>query len=172
MKFQDAVTIALLVSAGVVAIKIFPTFEQQKHIKQLLATRECRGCNLTQVSLKGMDLQGVNLEGANLVGADLQGSKLGNANLKGANLTGANLQGSDLGCMGISLNLNATDKETTLDFNVGSTAQASNLGSAKAGLSLKADDRGASMNLHLFGCANLEGATLTTTRMPDGQIHP
>lgn len=172
MKLKDLVTVTLLIGAGAIAFKYLPAFEQQKQIKQLLTTRNCRGCNLAQASLKGMDLQGVNLEGANLTGADLQGSKLGNANLKGANLMGANLQGSDLGCTGLSFNINANDREATMDLKVGSTSQSSTVGSGGIGLNLKANEQGASLKLHLFGCANLEGATLTTAKMPDGQIHP
>lgn len=80
-------------------------------IRQLLSTKECPNCNLTNAGLvladlSGADLSGANLSGANLsranlsranlTGANLTGASLFGANLSGANLTGANLAGSDL----------------------------------------------------------------------------
>lgn len=55
-------------------------------IQQLLATKQCQGCNLQQANLANVDLKGANLQGADLSGA----------NLSGANLTGANIQGAIL----------------------------------------------------------------------------
>ncbi|MDC0840399.1 pentapeptide repeat-containing protein, partial [Limnoraphis robusta] len=56
-----------------------------QEIRQLLSTKECPNCNLTNAGLVLADLSGANLSGANLTGANLS-----RANLTGANLTGAN----------------------------------------------------------------------------------
>lgn len=70
-------------------------------IKQLLATKQCQNCdlsnkNLTKANLYKANLSGANLSGANLDGADLSGADLSGANLLGANLNGANLLGTNL----------------------------------------------------------------------------
>lgn len=70
-------------------------------IKQLLSTRACPGCTLSQAGLvfaelEGVDLQKADLSQANLSRASLKGAKLQQANLVGAVLYGANLQGADL----------------------------------------------------------------------------
>ncbi len=64
-------------------------------------TKNCPGCNLTNVDLHDADLAGANLAGANLTGSNLSNANLKRANLKGAalvrtNLAGANLAGADL----------------------------------------------------------------------------
>lgn len=81
-----------------------------EHTRQLLSTKQCQGCDLTNAglvmanlvnaNLRGADLSRANLSRANLTGADLSGANLTGASLFGANLTGANLAGA---------NLNATD---------------------------------------------------------------
>lgn len=69
---------------------------------RLLATKECRGCDLFRAELAGTDLSGANLENANLKGADLNKVNLEKAVLKGAVLrradlsSGSNLRGADL----------------------------------------------------------------------------
>lgn len=77
-----------------------------EHIKQLLATRQCQGCdlsgaglvlaNLSGANLSGANLRSANLSRANIVGADLSGADLSNASLYGANLSGAKLSGAHL----------------------------------------------------------------------------
>lgn len=77
-----------------------------EHVKQLLATRQCQGCdlsgaglvlaNLSGANLSGANLSGANLSRANLVGADLGGANLSGTSLYGANLSGAKLSGADL----------------------------------------------------------------------------
>lgn len=74
--------------------------------QQLLATRQCADCDLSNAGLVYADLHGAdlrranlsqaNLSRANLAGADLQGAVLAGASLSGANLTGANLDGANL----------------------------------------------------------------------------
>ena len=61
-------------------------------IQQLLATKQCQGCNLQRANLENVDLKGANLQGANLSGANLAGANLTGANIKGATLRGANLK--------------------------------------------------------------------------------
>ncbi|BAI93180.1 MULTISPECIES: pentapeptide repeat-containing protein [Limnospira] len=65
-------------------------------IRQLLSTKECENCNLTNAGLVLADLSGANLTGANLTGANLSRANLTGANLTGANLTGASLFGANL----------------------------------------------------------------------------
>ncbi len=77
-----------------------------EYTSQLLATKECRGCdlsgaglvlaNLSGANLSGANLSGANLSRANLSGADLRGANLSGASLYGANLSGAKLSGADL----------------------------------------------------------------------------
>lgn len=101
--------------------------EDLAHLRQLMTTKQCEGCDLTNSGLVMADLAGANLRNANLVranlsradltgadlrGANLAGTSLNGANLAGANLTGANLAGADLrdaylmnaNLMGVDLN--------------------------------------------------------------------
>ncbi len=80
-------------------------------IRQLLRTRYCPGCNLSDANLSSANLVGANLQNANLSNVDLSNANLsgelvqfrcGNgpelvpANLRGANLSGANLENANL----------------------------------------------------------------------------
>ncbi|MCL1468115.1 pentapeptide repeat-containing protein [Argonema galeatum] len=86
-----------------------------EHIRQLLSTKQCQKCdlsnaglvmgNLANANLSGADLSRANLSRANLTGADLSGANLTGASLFGANLSGANLTGA---------NLNAVDMRDTV----------------------------------------------------------
>ena len=80
--------------------------ENLEHTQQLLATKQCPKCelsnaglvlaNLAGANLSGADLSRANLSRANLMGADLSGANLSGASLSGANLSGANLSGANL----------------------------------------------------------------------------
>lgn len=80
--------------------------ENLTHVRQLLSTGQCRGCdlsrsgltyaNLINADLRDADLRGANLSRANLSYANLQGAKLSGAALNGAILEGANLRDADL----------------------------------------------------------------------------
>lgn len=85
--------------------------ENLEHTRQLLSTRQCAGCdlsnaglvfanlagaNLVQANLMQANLSQANLQGADLRGANLVGVSLNGANLAGAKLDGANLSGADL----------------------------------------------------------------------------
>ncbi|MBN3950499.1 MAG: pentapeptide repeat-containing protein [Nostoc sp. NMS7] len=67
-----------------------------EQIKQLLATKQCQNCDLTNAGLVMADLSGANLSGANLTGANLSRANLSGADLRGANLSGASLFGVNL----------------------------------------------------------------------------
>ena len=65
-------------------------------LKRLLATKECKNCDLSNADLSNANLQDANLEGANLSGANLKGANLQQANLKNAYLLQANLSQANL----------------------------------------------------------------------------
>ncbi len=75
--------------------------ENLEHTQQLMNTKQCEQCDLSQAGLVYADLLGANLSRANLVQANLSRANLSSANLSGANLAGAvlfnaNLSGADL----------------------------------------------------------------------------
>ena len=172
MKIKNIVTAGLSIAILLAATKYIPDLNQQNQVKQLLETKQCPECNLSNVNLKGMDLQGFNLQGANLEGANLSGAKLANANLKNANLNKANLTGSDLGCSGISFNLDTNGQAANMDFQVSAVPEKNNPENAVVGFNMKSTDRGATMRFNLPGCADFENAKMQGTKMPDGNIHP
>jgi tetratricopeptide (TPR) repeat protein len=102
----------LAIALGVNFVAIAPAqAENFEDLRQLLATRDCAGCDLSRAglvlaNLAGANLQGAdlrfanlsqaNLAGADLTGADLRGASLNSANLMGASLVGANVEGADL----------------------------------------------------------------------------
>lgn len=106
MKPQLLAVIALLTTIAVPA-----QGENLSDLNQLLSTKKCSQCDLSnaglvqadltgshlaQANLAGANLSQANLQGANLRGADLSGTSLYGANLTGADLTGADLTGTDL----------------------------------------------------------------------------
>jgi uncharacterized protein YjbI with pentapeptide repeats len=101
--------------------------ENLSHLNQLLGTKSCQECDLSNSGLINANLVGAtlqnanlananlsqaNLAGANLTGVNLTGASLYGANLTGANLTGANLTGTDLRNAYL---MNATLKEVDLN---------------------------------------------------------
>jgi len=90
--------------------------EDLEHLRQLLSSKQCPMCNLSEsglsmaqlenadlteadlsfANLDNADLSGATLSGADLTGALLYKADLRRANLAGANLAGANLIGADL----------------------------------------------------------------------------
>lgn len=93
-----------------------PQASSKELVKQrLLETRQCPGCDLSNVDLSmahlaGADLSRSNLSGAMLRGANLAAANLARANLRGtaflaANLVGANLNEADLTNAGLGANL-------------------------------------------------------------------
>ncbi|MCU0540761.1 MAG: pentapeptide repeat-containing protein [Oscillatoriaceae cyanobacterium Prado104] len=172
MKTKNIIAVTLSVVAVFAATKYIPDFHKQNQVKQLLQTKQCPECNLSNVNLKGMDLEGFNLQGANLEGADLSGTKLANANLQNAKLKRADLTGADLGCNGISLNLDASGTGPDMDFKVSAVPEKNNPENTAVGFNVKTSDRGTVMRLNLPGCADFENAVFQETKMPDGSISP
>lgn len=70
--------------------------ENPDHMRQLLSTRNCQGCDLSGAILRELDLREANLQGANLSGATLQRTQLMRANLESADLSGAVLMAVDM----------------------------------------------------------------------------
>jgi uncharacterized protein YjbI with pentapeptide repeats len=70
--------------------------DNPSHLQQLLSTKSCAQCDLSNAGLVMNDLAGANLNRANLIGANLSQANLAGADLRGANLTGASLHGANL----------------------------------------------------------------------------
>ncbi len=91
----------LFATALLLSVALPAAAENLEVVQQLIATRQCQRCDLSNAGLVYAELAGANLMQANLVGANLNRANLTNANLTGANLTGAvlfnaNLAGADL----------------------------------------------------------------------------
>jgi len=84
MKVGILVSIILLT---LVCLESVVNAENPDHVRQLLTTNSCPGCDLSGADLRGADLRGADLRGANLSGADLSGANLSGAS--GANLDSA-----------------------------------------------------------------------------------
>ncbi|MGI0487921.1 pentapeptide repeat-containing protein [Pantanalinema rosaneae CENA516] len=96
--------------------------ENLAHTQQLLATRQCPQCDLSNAGLVFANLSGANLSGANLIGANLSQANLTGADLRGANLTGAALYGANLsGARLDGANFNSADLRTA--YVVGANLQ-------------------------------------------------
>ncbi|HEY9616490.1 MAG TPA: pentapeptide repeat-containing protein [Microcoleaceae cyanobacterium] len=192
MKQRNLAIVTLAVAVGVVMGNYGLQWINQLRVNHLLQTRECPGCDLRYTNLVGTDLTFVNLEGANLEGAnleraDLRNAKLSRTNLRQANLSQAslkdadlqqanleraNLEGANLGCMAVNFNLQADDDSADFSFNLDRQPAISDRDDASIRFHLNADQAGASFRLNAFGCADLAGANLHQTRMPDGKINP
>jgi hypothetical protein len=110
----------------------------EAHLKQLIETKQCNGCDLG-----GADLANLDLSGAQLMSANLNAAHLANTNLRGANLTKASIVEANLA----NTNLRQTNlSETT--FVHSNLAQV-----AMQGATLYGTD---------FQWANLNGANLST----------
>ena len=108
MKLQ---LLAAITTLTTIAISPPVHSENLSDLNQLLNSKKCSQCDLSnaglaqanltgsdlvQTNLAGANLSQANLMGANLMGANLTGTSLYGANLSNANLTGANLAGADL----------------------------------------------------------------------------
>lgn len=103
--------LSVIVTLTTITIALPTQAESLSDLNQLLGTKKCLSCDLTnsglvqanlvgadltQTDLTGANLSQANLTGANLTGANLTGASLHGANLTGAILTGAKLTGTDL----------------------------------------------------------------------------
>ncbi|MEA5620835.1 pentapeptide repeat-containing protein [Cronbergia sp. UHCC 0137] len=93
MKNQIIATVTFLI---IVSLPTSVKAANYDHIRQLLSTKQCQKCNLSNAGLVMADLSGANLQGANLAGANLSRANLTGADLRGANLKGASLFGVNL----------------------------------------------------------------------------
>lgn len=76
---------------------ILPAYaENPDHMRQLVRTGDCPGCDLSDTVLSELNLQGADLQGANLSGTRLRNVQLNQANLREANLSGARFLGTSL----------------------------------------------------------------------------
>ncbi len=66
------------------------------HLRQLLDTNRCPGCDLRGANLEGVSLRGADLSEANLQGANFRNADLRYANFRSANLSEAILIAADL----------------------------------------------------------------------------
>jgi uncharacterized protein YjbI with pentapeptide repeats len=83
------------------------------HVKQLLETRSCPGCDLRNTQLVGLNLNRADLTGADLGGAFLYRTTLHSAILTGAKFDSADLGGTDLrGARDANLTGARTDERT------------------------------------------------------------
>jgi uncharacterized protein YjbI with pentapeptide repeats len=173
MKLRNLAIATLLFTFGTAAIIYTPILLRQGRVRHLLQTQQCIGCDLQNVNLAGLDLRGVNLEGANLKNADLTRTQLANANLKQANLEGADLEQADLGCTAISFNVEADPDRSDLNLSVESSPNPTRRSNDNTilGLNVKTKTNGATLNLNLGGCADLEDASLSGATMPDGSVY-
>ncbi|MDJ0733648.1 MAG: pentapeptide repeat-containing protein [Nostocaceae cyanobacterium] len=89
-----------------------------ENLRQLLTTKNCPQCDLSNAGLVMADLSGANLSGANLVGANLSRANLTGADLRGANLSGTGLFGANLNSAKLSgATLIGADLRNTYLFN-------------------------------------------------------
>jgi uncharacterized protein YjbI with pentapeptide repeats len=102
MKSQILATVVFLVT---ISLPATAQAANSEHLRQLLATKKCQNCDLSNAGLVMADLTGADLSGANLAGANLSRAKLSGADLRGANLSGASLFGATL----IQAKLSAAD---------------------------------------------------------------
>lgn len=107
MKLPIITAIAILTN---IAIAGASRGENLSDLTQLLNTKQCQQCELSNAGLVQANLIGADLTQANLVGANLSQANLTGANLRGANLTGASLNGANLtGANLTGINLSGTD---------------------------------------------------------------
>ena len=111
VKSMKTKLLTVITTLTTIAVSVPLQAESLSDLNQLLSTKKCSQCDLSnsglvqanltgadlmQANLTGANLSQANLMGANLIGANLAGASLHGANLTGANLTGANLSGTDL----------------------------------------------------------------------------
>lgn len=115
MKLTIFTTAALLSATSLCTVA---NAENLQHTQQLLSTKQCPQCELSNAGLVLADLTGANLSGADLTRANLSRANLTGANLSRANLTGASLNGANLTGANLSgANLGATDLRDAILFS-------------------------------------------------------
>ncbi|MDA0857581.1 MAG: pentapeptide repeat-containing protein [Proteobacteria bacterium] len=120
--------------------------------KKILKTKECVGCDLQEVVLRGVNLTEATLTGVILYNSDLRYSNFGKANLSNADLRKANLWSADLR----RANLRGVDLSEAILMSADLR---------------HADLRGANLTDANKHNAYLTGAKFCNTTMPDGSIN-
>ncbi len=136
--------------AGAIAIPLYLTFAQTAiadPVGQLLETRACPECELSNANLAEAKLNGANLSLAKMRSADLRKANLIGANLIGAYLKDANFQDANLRWA----NFTNADLEN-VDFR-------------------GADLRGAKFNAALLKDTNSQKSIFCRTIMSDGKLN-
>lgn len=93
MKLQLFTTLTILIT---LVISTSSQAESLSDLNQLLSTKKCTQCDLSNAGLVQANLTGANFVEANLAGANLSQANLAGADLTGANLTGTSLHGANL----------------------------------------------------------------------------
>lgn len=93
---MKARTLASTIAIAVWGFASAAKAENLEHVRQLLATKQCPKCELSNAGLVMANLASANLSGANLNRANLSRAQLGGADLKQADLTSASLYGANL----------------------------------------------------------------------------
>ncbi|OGH00018.1 MAG: hypothetical protein A2426_08530 [Candidatus Lambdaproteobacteria bacterium RIFOXYC1_FULL_56_13] len=116
---RRAVAALALAFEVVVWVGTGPAYGYEKaQLDRLIATGECRRCDLSAANLKGLFLAKAKLEEANLSDANLDGAQLSKAQLGKANLAGASLKGAFLGGADLTLaDLSDSDLSRTQFYN-------------------------------------------------------
>jgi Pentapeptide repeats (8 copies) len=100
----------------VVAVTAWPraSADNPEHVAQFRQTRACRGCDLSNANLAGIQAPRADLTDANLRDATFYGGDLRETDFTGAILDGANLEMVNLaGAVGAVLGEARTDARTT-----------------------------------------------------------
>ena len=102
--------IGLIAILTALSVSLPTQAENLSHLNQLLGTKQCFQCDLSNAGLVMANLSGANLAGTNLIQANLSQANLSGADLRGANLAGASLYGANLvGANLTGANLTGTD---------------------------------------------------------------
>jgi uncharacterized protein YjbI with pentapeptide repeats len=132
-------------------------------VRQLLETKSCEGCDLSNADLHGQNLYEADLTGANLRDANLSDATLTNAVLNGARLAGANLERANL----VNAKLNAIADKDGTSQGVGlerTRLKGANLTSAEMkGAKFTATE----LREAKFFYVDLEGAVFEPASLPD-----
>lgn len=145
------VTLYLVAWVGILTWILDDQWPHDPRVRQLIETKHCPNCDLTNTDLESLTLRNANLSGANLENSNLRDTDLIGANLKDVNLHGVDLSQARLG----DTNLEGADLRNA---NLGDV----NLFQAQLrDVNLEgADLRGAHLTSANFENANLKNAKL------------
>lgn len=134
---------------------------QQENLRQLLATKKCRRCNLSKVNLSNANLSNADLSGANLNGTVLSSANLFQAKMQGSNLEKAKLNRANL--YGTKLNRADLEGADLSDTNF----SRANLSNANLGNTNLVN---ANLSMARLSSANLTGANLSNANLQNASL--